>query len=118
VDTGSPGAAAPAPADTAAPRPSAPPRAQAPAAREVVRAPARPVRSAPASTARPARVAPTPPAPEPVVTRPATRPPDRSGVTPPLAKSPFDDADNERTNTSDPSAVKVKKTPIVPGFDN
>ena len=118
ADTAAPAAAAPAPApvtETVAPRP--PPRA--PAAREVVRAPARPARSAPAATARPARVAPTPPAPDPVATRPAARPAERTGgVTPPLARNSFDDADNERTNTSDPSAVKVKKTPIVPGFDN
>jgi serine/threonine protein kinase len=111
------GAAAPA-ADPAPPAPPPPPaRVQAtsrpaPSAREVNRAPARPkqTRSAP----------PAPPPPDPVAKAPPPRPsPDRpAGVTAPFSKNSFDDPDNERTTNADPSIVKVKKVPIVPGFDN
>jgi eukaryotic-like serine/threonine-protein kinase len=110
------GAAAPA-TDSAAPAPAPPPaRAQAPsrstpAAREISRAPARPKQT---------RSAPPPPPPDPVAKVPPPRPsPDRpTGVTAPFSRNSFDDPDNERTTNTDPSVVKVKKVPIVPGFDN
>ena len=119
------GAAAPAPGPIAA-APSAPgtrapsqlatpvraATSSAPTVREISRASVR---------ARSGRAAPTPPPPPPapVADPVATRPPPRPvGVTPPFSRNSFDDPDNERPANNDPSVVKVKKVPIVPGFDN
>ncbi|HMG22736.1 MAG TPA: hypothetical protein VK607_15485, partial [Kofleriaceae bacterium] len=49
---------------------------------------------------------------------PSTRSGRVTGDAPPFVKTPFDDADNERVAPPPPSAVKVKKTPVIPGFDN
>jgi eukaryotic-like serine/threonine-protein kinase len=93
---------APAPAHVAAPPASS--------ARDADRAFARP---------RPRRTPAPAPAGDPVAARPPPRPsPEHPAVvTPPFAGKSFDDADNERP-AADPGAVKVKKTPIVPTFDN
>jgi hypothetical protein len=85
----------------------------APTAREINRAP---VRARPGRTAAPPPAPPAPPAPtDNVATQPTPRP---AGVTPPFSTNSFDDPDNERPGNTDPSVVKVKKTPIVPGFDH
>ena len=36
----------------------------------------------------------------------------------PFSDVPFDDADNERAAPDAPSTVKLKKAPIVDGFDH